>query len=218
MLRFIAVLIPIVFILLKITSGKWLESSALSVAVGLMPEMLPVWVALWSGSPLQRCRACKDAGTVYRNVSGWMVCRIHVDPDSGYPYDPYTKASVYPEPCIRTSNIAYHDRYCSSDSNSIYTIWSCAWSCSITGIILCISDSMYSAVYDAGDKLEKSICPLLWRTALGGGKNELERIMDDTFWNLWLARTQYGILGIYGCCAVDRNTHECSILGNKAKE
>ena len=46
MLRFIAVLIPIVFILLKITSGKWLESSALSVAVGLMPEMLPVWVAL----------------------------------------------------------------------------------------------------------------------------------------------------------------------------
>jgi Mg2+-importing ATPase len=46
MLRFIAVLIPIVFILLKITSGKWLESFALSVAVGLMPEMLPVWVAL----------------------------------------------------------------------------------------------------------------------------------------------------------------------------
>ena len=77
---------------------------------------------------------------------------------------------------------------------------------------------MYSAVYDAGNKLEKSICPLLWRTALGGGKNELERIMDDNFWNLWMARTQYGILGIYGCCAVDRNTYECGILGNKAKE
>ncbi len=44
MLRFIAVLIPIVFILLKITGGKWLESFAfaLSVAVGLMPEMLPM--------------------------------------------------------------------------------------------------------------------------------------------------------------------------------
>ena len=44
MLRFIAVLIPVVFILLKITSGKWLESFAfaLSVAVGLMPEMLPM--------------------------------------------------------------------------------------------------------------------------------------------------------------------------------
>ena len=43
MLRFIAVLIPVVFILLKITGGKWLESFAfsLSVAVGLMPEMLP---------------------------------------------------------------------------------------------------------------------------------------------------------------------------------
>ena len=44
MLRFIAVLIPIVFILLKTTGGKWLESFAfaLSVAVGLMPEMLPM--------------------------------------------------------------------------------------------------------------------------------------------------------------------------------
>ena len=44
MLRFIAVLIPVVFILLQITGGKWLESFAfaLSVAVGLMPEMLPM--------------------------------------------------------------------------------------------------------------------------------------------------------------------------------
>ena len=44
MLRFIAVLIPIVFILLKVTGGRWLESFAfaLSVAVGLMPEMLPM--------------------------------------------------------------------------------------------------------------------------------------------------------------------------------
>ena len=44
MLRFIAVLIPLVFILLSITGGKWLESFAfsLSVAVGLMPEMLPM--------------------------------------------------------------------------------------------------------------------------------------------------------------------------------
>ena len=44
MLRFIAVLIPIVFMLLQITGGRWLESFAfaLSVAVGLMPEMLPM--------------------------------------------------------------------------------------------------------------------------------------------------------------------------------
>ena len=44
MLRFIAVLIPLVFIILRITGGEWLESLAfsLSVAVGLMPEMLPM--------------------------------------------------------------------------------------------------------------------------------------------------------------------------------
>ena len=32
---------------------------------------------------------------------------------------------------------------------------------------------MYSAVHDAGNKLEKSICPLLWRTALGGRKKDV---------------------------------------------
>lgn len=44
MLRFMAVLVPCVFILLGVTGGRWLESFAfaLSVAVGLMPEMLPM--------------------------------------------------------------------------------------------------------------------------------------------------------------------------------
>lgn len=44
MLRFMAVLVPIVFVLLGITKGKWLESFAFSfsIAVGLMPEMLPM--------------------------------------------------------------------------------------------------------------------------------------------------------------------------------
>lgn len=44
MLRFIAVLIPIIFVLLGITGGRWFESLtfALSVAVGLVPEMLPM--------------------------------------------------------------------------------------------------------------------------------------------------------------------------------
>lgn len=44
MIRFIAVLIPSVFVLLGVTGGNWLESFAfaLSVAVGLMPEMLPM--------------------------------------------------------------------------------------------------------------------------------------------------------------------------------
>lgn len=44
MIRFMAVLVLLVFVLLGITGGKWLESFAfaLSVAVGLMPEMLPM--------------------------------------------------------------------------------------------------------------------------------------------------------------------------------
>ena len=44
MLRFMAVLIPIVFVVIGITGGKWAESLAfaLSVSVGLIPEMLPM--------------------------------------------------------------------------------------------------------------------------------------------------------------------------------
>lgn len=44
MIRFIAVLIPIVFVISGITKGEWMTSFllALSVAVGLIPEMLPM--------------------------------------------------------------------------------------------------------------------------------------------------------------------------------
>lgn len=44
LLRFMAVLVPIVFVLMGITGGRWLESLAfaLSVSVGLTPEMLPM--------------------------------------------------------------------------------------------------------------------------------------------------------------------------------
>ena len=68
-----------------------------------------------------------------------------------------------------------------------YTILSCTWSCSIAGIIFCISVPMHSAVYDAGTaNLKKSICSLLWRTALGGRKNELEEELWMTlFWNMY---------------------------------
>lgn len=44
MVRFMAVLVPVVFLVSGITKGNWLESFlfALSVAVGLTPEMLPM--------------------------------------------------------------------------------------------------------------------------------------------------------------------------------
>ena len=44
MIRFMAILVPVVFIVSGLTKGNWLESFvfALSVAVGLTPEMLPM--------------------------------------------------------------------------------------------------------------------------------------------------------------------------------
>ena len=66
MIRFMAVLVPIVFLILGITGGKWLESFAfaLSVAVGLMPEMLPMVITacLAKGSLAMGKRACSHKG------------------------------------------------------------------------------------------------------------------------------------------------------------
>lgn len=44
LIRFMAILVPVVFVVSGVTKGKWIESFvfALSVAVGLTPEMLPM--------------------------------------------------------------------------------------------------------------------------------------------------------------------------------
>ncbi len=49
LIRFMAVLVPLVFVAGGLTKGNWLESFlfALSVAVGLTPEMLPRVVSAW---------------------------------------------------------------------------------------------------------------------------------------------------------------------------
>ena len=71
---------------------------------------------------------------------------------------------------------------------------------------------MYLIVYDFGNKLEKGLCPSLWRIALRRCNNELERTLDDTFWNYGMAWSEHGILGGFSCRITDCNSHECPIL------
>ena len=54
MLRFMAVMVPLVFLINGLTKHNWGEAFffALAVAVGLTPEMLPMIVTCL---PLQRC-------------------------------------------------------------------------------------------------------------------------------------------------------------------
>ena len=84
MLRFMGVLIPLVFLLLCLTGGNWLESFAfaLSVAVGLMPEMLPMVItaclARGSLSTFESdCirRWCRTLAAASRNSEEPSVCR-----------------------------------------------------------------------------------------------------------------------------------------------
>ena len=68
MLRFMAVLIPIVFVVIGITGGKWAESLAfaLSVSVGLIPEMLPMVIT-----------ACLDKGSLSMSKKQTIVKNIN---------------------------------------------------------------------------------------------------------------------------------------------
>ena len=46
-----------------------------------------------------------------------------MEPDSGHPYDPHTKTSVYSKPCICTTDADDIYRNRSADDHSIYYIW-----------------------------------------------------------------------------------------------
>ena len=77
--------------------------------------------------------------------------------------------------CIR-------DRHCRFDSDSLHGIRKSAWVCGFARCIFCIFDSLYSAVYDIGNQLEKSLCSSLWRAVIGGvGNDELERNLGIAF-------------------------------------
>ena len=45
---------------------------------------------------LERARS----NSVYGDVPGRLVCRIHVEPDAVYSHDSYPEAAFFPEPCV----------------------------------------------------------------------------------------------------------------------
>ena len=107
-----------------------------------------------------------DAGSIYGNVSGRMVCRIHVESDVGHPYDPYTEVTLYSEQSIGSCNMYDLCRYSSFDSNTFYSFWYDVGIYRIASCVFCIFDSMYFGIYDVGDEYKKSLCKTLRGTAL----------------------------------------------------
>ena len=112
--------------------------------------------------------------------------QIYVESDACHPYDQNPQDSVYPEQGISTRNNADVYRDYGSDSHSFYRFWEDPGICGTAGSILCISDSVYFAVYGTGNQSEKSVCKKLWRTFInrrkGAGQNELDTVIFKTFW------------------------------------
>ena len=146
-----------------------------------------------------------------------MLFRSYVEPDISDPHDPYTEAPIYPEPGICSCDIPYNDRDYDSNRHTIYDIWKTSWICGTASSILCISASVYLIVYGFGNKLEKGLCPSFWRIALRRCNNELERTLDDTFWNYGMAWSEHRILGGISCCITNCNSYERPLLVYEAE-
>lgn len=81
LIRFMAVLIPIVFVACGLTKGDWLAAFlfALSVAVGLTPEMLPMVIntCLAKGSAaMGKSKRWSKTSTLCRDSEAWMFCAL----------------------------------------------------------------------------------------------------------------------------------------------
>lgn len=89
-----------------------------------------------------------------------------MEPDAGHSHDPYSEASIYPEPRLRFLDIADLYGDCSTHDYSIYSVWENAGLCGTAGNLFCLPDSVYPAIYGISDKPEKGLCTALWRAAL----------------------------------------------------
>ena len=92
-----------------------------------------------------------------------------------------------------------------------------SWVCGTASSILCISASVYPIVYGFSNKLEKGLCPSFWRIALRRCNNELERTLDDAFWNYRMAWSEHRILGGFSCCITNCNSYDVLFWSMKPK-
>lgn len=103
--------------------------------------------------------------------------------DISYLYDLYFKVIFCLELCISFGDFVNNDWNYSFDYYFVYCVWNYVWICCIVCSIFCLFDFMYFVVYDFGNKFKKSLCLLFWRIVLRRWNDELERILDDFFWN-----------------------------------
>jgi len=148
-----------------------------------------------------------------------MVCGIHVEPDAGHSYDPYTQAALYPEPCFCTSDIDDDDGNRSINHHPVYPVWYDAGIRRTACELFPLSDSLHPALYAAGNQFEKSVRSSLWRAVVKEDTGyDYDRYLDEVIWSHRIPWIEHGLLGIHDCCCCDCHSYECCFLGHETEK
>lgn len=104
-------------------------------------------------------RARSNSAAVYGDVPGRLVCRIHVEPDSGYSHDPHTQTALPAQPCFRSRCTADIHRHCRTDSHSFPALRRTYRSGSTASRILHMAGRHHRCLCNIGNHHEKTVYP-----------------------------------------------------------
>lgn len=127
---------------------------------------------------------------------------------------------VHPEPCVGAADAADLHRHSGADRHPVYAARCHAGFGRPAIELLCLPHPLHSALYGAGDQLEKGLCPPFRRTSVrnGGFFYELKCTLAASVRQHGPSGHQFWILGCHVHCPVHRHPDECGILDNRTQK
>lgn len=120
---------------------------------------------------------------VYRPVSGRVVYRVHVEPNSGHPHDTHSQAALLSKSRICPRHTVDCCRNDGAHRNSLYAVGRHTGVRRPSRTVFPLSCPMYRALYVVGDQYQKSLCAPLWPAVVRRYDDELERTLAQPVGN-----------------------------------